>query len=152
LGGKSSIDSTISSAAIEDIVKDMNQHFERAMLLLFHNSELKVWKASDRWEQDKTRDTNIDLSIPSVFRIVKETKLPYHGHVVGNPINDAFFMTWSKGKTPEHLTIVPVLYEKNLIGMLLGATTKERASQISLERVQGLGLEAGLTLISQAAA
>lgn len=152
LGGKQPIDATISSEAIDAIVRDMNSHFERAMLLLFHNSELKVWKASDGWQQDKTRDTAIDLTFPSIFRIVKETKLPYHGYVVGNQINDAFFTTWTKGTVPEHLTIVPVLYEKNLIGMLLGATSKQKASEISLERIQGLGLEAGLSLVSQAAA
>ncbi len=152
LGGKQPIDATISSEAIDTIVRDMNAHFERAMLLLFHNSELKVWKASEGWQQDKSRDTAIDLSYPSIFRIVKETKLPYHGYVVGNQINDAFFTTWTKGSVPEHLTIVPVLYEKNLIGMLLGATSQEKASQISLERIQGLGMEAGLSLVSQAAA
>lgn len=72
--------------------------------------------------------------------------------MVGNQINDAFFQTWAKGELPEHLTIVPVLYEKNLIGMLLGATSKERGMKIAIDSIQGLGLEAGLSLVSQAAA
>lgn len=152
LGGKPPIDATVSTSETERIVTEMQKHFERAMLLLFHNSELKVWHASQGWQQDKSRGTQVDLSGPSVFRIVKETKLPYHGYMVGNQINDAFFQTWAKGELPEHLTIVPVLYEKNLIGMLLGATSKERGMKIAIDSIQGLGLEAGLSLVSQAAA
>lgn len=142
----------ISSQEIDHILAEMKKTCEQAMLLLFHNDSLKVWRATDDWHQDKSRSDLIDLSSASIFRIVKQTKLPYHGYVVANPINDSFFQTWNKGKTPQHVTIVPVLYEQNLVGMLLGTASFEQAPKISLESLQALGLEAGLSLVSQAAA
>jgi hypothetical protein len=142
----------ISSQEIDHILAEMKKSCAQAMLLLFHNESLKVWRATDDWHQDKSRSDLIDLTNPSIFRVVKQTKLPYHGYVVPNLINDSFFQTWNKGDYPQHVTIVPVLYEKNLVGMLLGTATSAQAPKISLESLQALGHEAGLSLVSQAAA
>ena len=129
------------------ILSDLSNYFEKSMILLFNDGELKPWKWTSNWQQDNTRSMTVDLKMPSVFRIVNESKQPYHGYVVPNTVNDAFFTTWNQGTYPEYLTILPMVVENNLFGMLLGTTTKLRGERIKLYRLLDQAKEIGQRLI-----
>lgn len=126
-----SIDDVGSNALTE-----LSKHFDQSMVLLFQNEQLQPWKWTPSWRRDMNRATAIDLSTPSVFRIVSESKDSYHGYIVPNMINDAFFQTWNQGQYPEHLTITPLMVNKQLMGMLLGVCTKTRAKNLTLKNLE----------------
>ncbi|MCB0394387.1 MAG: hypothetical protein KDD25_07495, partial [Bdellovibrionales bacterium] len=126
--------------------------FEKSMILLFNDGKLEPWQWLGHWAQDKSRAKEIDLSTPSIFRIVKESLHPFHGPIVKNSINDAFFATWNQGQYPEHITIVPIKSDQNLLGMILGCARSDQAKSIMLERVQDLGIDTGKMILSAKAA
>lgn len=64
----------------------------------------------------------ISLNEPSIFRIVVRTQKPFHGSVSPNAINNQFLQNWFIDHQPKYLTLVPLFFEKNCIGVLLGAS------------------------------
>lgn len=132
---------------VQFVFVEMGKHFDRSMILLFQDEKLQPWKWSPGWKIDSNRNKIIDLSSPSVFRIVNETKNSYHGHVVKNDINNAFFDTWNGSLTPEHLTIVPIAVGNSLAGMILGVCSKARGTMVSLSNIEQLGHQAAEQLI-----
>lgn len=129
------------------LLTEMSKHFEKSIILLFNQERLEVWKCSAGWARDTAKSGAIDLSGASIFRIVNETKNSYHGPVVPNPINDAFFEAWHGGKYPEHVTISPILIGKNLSGMILGVASKAKGQSLSLSLVERLAEKAGELLV-----
>lgn len=138
-------------ASVDDaghfLLGETSKIFEKSMILLFKGANLEPWKWTPNWTREATRNVQIDLSTPSVFRIVNETKTPYHGYVIPNSINDAFFATWNKSQLPEHLTIVPVMFDKKLGGMLLGICTKSKAKDLKLFSIERLAEKASELLL-----
>ncbi len=128
-------------------LSEMSKYFEKSMILLFNQERLEPWKFSPGWVRDNTRSASVDLSGASMFRIVNETKNSYHGHIVPNSINEAFFLAWDAGKYPEHITITPVLIGKNMGGMILGVCTKAKGSSLSLIAIERLAEKVGELLV-----
>lgn len=117
------------------------KYFTQFMILTYQNNVLQPSSWDATWSKQAHTQSAIDLSTPSVFRIVKETLNPYHGYIIPNSINDSFFQTWNKGVYPEHLTICPIIDKKNLVGMVLGMTTKEGAKKYQLHHIEEIAAQ-----------
>jgi hypothetical protein len=112
--------------------------FQRAMMLVFQGGFLKPWKWTQEFHPRKEKPDPVDLESPSVFRIVYNTLLPYHGRIVPNDINSRFFDQVDGGRIPSHLTIVPILIDGHVAAMLLAATDADinyRSSLALMERI-----------------
>ena len=116
--------------------------FESGMILLFQGGQLMPWKWSDLMLSVKGENPDaIQLEDPSVFRIVYRTALPYHGYVVTNPINQKFFNEFTRGMLPKHMTIIPVMIEKQMCGMLLAISNQDVQLRQSLRTMERLAFE-----------
>lgn len=141
-----------AAAQFDGILNTMKKYFEKSMILMFKNGNLEPHAWDQSWVKVAHSQAAIDVSTPSIFRIVNETQRPYHGYVVPNLINDAFFGTWNSGQTPQHVTICPIIHEKRLYGMILGATTQEAAKKFQLHHIQEIANDAFAMLSSSKAA
>jgi hypothetical protein len=63
--------------------------------------------------------TTVDLSAPSPFRIVYRTRNDYHGHIVPCLTLEKFFAETNKSAVPPFITILPILNDHQLEGMLI---------------------------------
>lgn len=141
-----------ASPQFEGILNSMKKYFEKSMILLFKGNTLEPYAWDQAWTKAAHSQSAIDVSTPSVFRIVNETQHPYHGYIVPNHINDAFFNTWNNGQTPEHITICPIIHEKKIYGMILGATTKDAAKKFQLHHIQEIANDTFAMISSSKAA
>ena len=114
-------------------LSDFSQYFDRVMILQPNQMLLKPSLWQGNWHYNKNSNANIDITMSSIFRIVFTSKKPYHGYVVRNQINDSFFNTFNQGELPDHATIVPVMIDNNLVGMILGFTDQHKADFVNLE-------------------
>jgi hypothetical protein len=114
----------------------MREHFDKTMILTCLGGTLKPWKWDERWFKDLKRNTEIDMSQPSVFKIVADSQFPYHGFIVPNETNEAFFKTWNQGKIPEHVTIWPLKGDHDLIGMILGISDRKKGAHVRLDTIE----------------
>lgn len=80
----------------------------------------------------------IKFDEPSIFRIVNRTLLPYHGYVTPAPENDRFFKAFLGGMAPTHITIVPVLANKEMVGMIVGIADSEKSFRHILPIMEAL--------------
>jgi hypothetical protein len=115
--------------------------FEHAMVLLFRGGELRPWKWSSTFTPKSSDIPAVSFEDPSVFRIAFRTCLPYHGYVVSSDENAKFFDQWLGGQLPKHITLVPMMIDGQLCGMLLGITNGEIAYKASLGVMQNHAAE-----------
>lgn len=116
----------------------MREHFDKTMILMFMKGQLSVWRWDERWNYRQGQSQAVDLTQRSLFKIVFDTKLPYHGYIVSSPVNDAFFKTWNLGALPEHITVTPLNVNNKLLGMFLGVTTKAKSARVKLEDIENI--------------
>lgn len=121
--------------------------FEYGVILTFQDGKLKPWKWTDQLHVASEKALSpIDLSSPSIFRIVFRSCLPYHGYVVTSPVNDAFFEVFHEGKIPKHVTLLPVLMGNQIGGMLMGLTNNDVDYKMSLKSMEALSKEVSKNL------
>lgn len=110
--------------------KDLQAHFhqlktffKKSMLLAVDEKDQFIkpifWDGDDFNSLDQ-QNSEFNLGIPSIFKIVNSTQKPYHGFVILNDLNESFFESWNHGQIPDHVTIVPLLKGDVLTGMLMG--------------------------------
>lgn len=114
-------------SSLEDVAEvafsKMSEMFQKSLILVFQSGQLRPWKWSDSVAYSgKGKPNAIELDPPSMFKIVYSTALPYHGYVVSNPTNNAFFTDFNGGVNPGHVTIMPILVNSQIAGMLMGMT------------------------------
>jgi hypothetical protein len=131
------------------VFKKLEPHFEKSMIVLYTDGEMKPWKWTPTWALQGP-PLPIDLSTPSIFRIAYLSKNPFHGEPVTNPINKAFFDQWNAGALPSHITICPLLVSDSPTGMLLGVTSKP-TNTVSLPTVERLASEVSDLLVKYSA-
>jgi hypothetical protein len=128
------IDSLTSS-----VVAHVNAHFEHAMLFTYDKAILRPSKWSELLLSVKGDNPDpISLEHASIFRIAARTSLPYHGYVVPNPTNMAFFNAFTRGIVPKHVTVMPIMIAGQLTGMLMGLSMADvdyKASLIAMEKI-----------------
>ena len=110
----------------KEVIACFNQcktFFKKSMLLAIGDKDRVVkpilWEGGD-FDIKKPSMVEFSLRIPSIFRVVSGTQRPYHGYVVTNDLNEAFFEAWNHGQVPDHVTIVPLMDNDLVIGMLMG--------------------------------
>jgi hypothetical protein len=129
---------TYDEIAVQALIT-ITKTYEHGMVLLFQAGQLRPWKWSDRMQsQSHGRPSPIDLSKRSIFRIAYRTCLPYHGYVVASPENDTFFAEWYNGQLPKHVTLMPMLINNQLIGMIMGLTEGQVGQKSSLRLMESL--------------
>ncbi len=133
-------------------LESLKKYFQQAMVLQFNDGTLEPIAWDETWSKVAHSQAAIDITTPSIFRIVNESQDSYHGYIVPNPVNDAFFNTWNKGQTPEHITICPILMDKKVCGMVLGVTTQEGAKKYQLHHIQQIANEAAVQISATKAA
>lgn len=144
---KASLDSFMQS-----IFTEMEYHFEKTMVFLKDGEEMKPWRWDGNFQMNADEGAapaGIQLNTPSPWRIVMRTQKPYHGYLTANPINDKFFEAWNNAQPPEHLTLVPVMIEDHVIGMLLGIGLKPSDEKASLQLAEKLATEISQTIRNQ---
>lgn len=127
----------------EDLGAIVNSHilktFDGAMILTYDQKSLTPWLYSDLFRSEKNKELpTVEVETPSIFRIVIRTRLPYHGYVTPSPTNNAFFGAYLGGKIPKHATLVPVLVEEEIFGVLMGVSEHEidyRSSLVQMEKL-----------------
>ncbi len=123
---------------IDSIFGEMKIYFKHSMVLLKSGQFIKPWRWNDQFSAPTSGFNNYPLVVPSPFRIVEKTLKPYHGYLVKNDVSDKFFAEWNDSVYPEHLTLAPIIIEEQLVGLLLGAGTKESDSKNALSRTEAL--------------
>ena len=120
---------------VQQLFQSYQNYFAQKVILRFQEGRLVVWKWDGSIRPDGNTVVEVDLVKPSVFRIVADSKTPYHGYVVPNPVNSEFFKTWAKGVLPEHLSIAPILNPQgSLVGMVAGWGIKEQGERLDPDR------------------
>lgn len=111
------------------------QNYRNLMVLKYTSGILVPFRWDPSYKVPETLSP-IDISTPSVFKIVIDSKKPFHGGISSSPVNDQFIQVWLSGHTPKYLTIVPVHYEGELAGMLLAASDEilDRKTSLDLMR------------------
>ena len=118
--------------SIKLVLDALKPQFERGMVILKQDGRLRPHLWDPGWTVDAKEKPDIDLTGNSIFKIVMDTKQPYHGYVRPCPTNDRFFKKWNKGVYPQHVTALPLKTNSEVFGILLGITTTEKASTIIL--------------------
>lgn len=120
----------------------ITETFEHGVMFMFQRGDLRPFKwTSNLLSVKGEKPDPIDLSYPSIFRIVHRTRLPYHGYVVANPVNTQFFNHFHRGEIPKHVTVTPVLIGSGIAGMLMGISNNEIDYRESLKKMEALTVE-----------
>jgi len=113
--------------------------FENGMILMLQGGQLRPWKWTDMLLSVHGNTVKpIPIQDASIFRIVLRTSLPYHGYIVANPVNSGFFNDFNRGKVPAHATLVPILIERQISGIIMGLSDNEVDYKTSLSRMESL--------------
>lgn len=116
--------------------------FETAMILLFKDGELLPWKWNDLFLSVKgDKPDTIDLAEPSIFKVVFRTAKPYHGYVVTSTVNQKFFNEFYRGVLPKHATVIPIMIDGRMGGMMLGFTNSKIDYRQSLRLMERLAFD-----------
>lgn len=134
---------TIDEAGAQAILQACNI-FETAMILLFKDGQLQPWKWNDLFLSVKgEKPDSVDLNEPSIFKIVFRTAKPYHGYVVTSTVNQKFFNEFYRGMLPKHATVIPVMIDGRMGGMMLGFTNSKIDYRQSLRLMERLSFDLG---------
>lgn len=114
-----------------------NHHFDASMILLVEGQNLQGFKAAGHWLSPSS-EIKISLDEPSMFKIVNNSKHPYHGPASRGPTNDNFFKQCHSGTTPQHITIIPVMVQDDIIAMVVGIATTANGAKVKLPKLEEL--------------
>ncbi len=132
---------SIDEAGAQAIMQACNI-FETAMILLFKDGDLLPWKWNDLFLSiHGDKPVPIDLIEPSIFKVVFRTAKPYHGYVVTSEVNQKFLNEFYRGMLPKHATVIPVMIDGRMGGMLLGFTNSKIDYRQSLRLMERLSFD-----------
>lgn len=110
-------------------------YFEKTMIFLLQSEKLLIWKCAGSWNPIGGSEM-IPLDTASIFKIVADTQKPYHGYIMPGLVNDHFFAKTTGGIRPEHVTVVPLVTDKRVVGMLYGSCSKDQGKKIVLRKLE----------------
>jgi len=121
----------------------MKSYFEKTMILSLDVQEAHVrpYLWNDSFISTSNDNIAVDLSIPSLFRIVCISQKAFHGQVVVNDCNEKFFDDWNQGTMPDHVTMVPLIINGRMAGMILGVGEKSSYNHAVLKFMENLSIE-----------
>lgn len=131
----------VDEAGAQALLQTCNT-FETGMILLFKDGVLQPWKWTDLMLSVKgDKPDDIDLREPSIFKVVFRTAKPYHGYVVTSTVNQKFFNEFYRGLMPKHATVIPIMIDGRMGGMILGLTNSKIDYRQSLRLMERLGFD-----------
>lgn len=101
------------------------RHFTGGLIFVAKSEGMTTWRFAAPFRTPRKPFGVLSFEKPSLFRIVDRTHLPYHGHTSPAAENDRFFKAYLGGKAPAHVTLVPVILNKKLLGLILGVADSE---------------------------
>lgn len=132
---------SVDEAGAQALLQACNT-FETCMILLFKDGVLQPWKWTDLMLSVKgDKPDDIDLREPSIFKVVFRTAKPYHGYVVTSTVNQKFFNEFYRGLLPKHATVIPIMIDGRMGGMILGLTNSKIDYRQSLRLMERLGYD-----------
>lgn len=122
-----------NQAFLDQVFSQMRTQFSKSMILVKSGDYVKPWKWDENFKPTDSTVQQYSLPTPSPFRIVARTHKPYHGPVYTNDLNQKFFTQWNEAQIPEHLTIVPVIVDDKVVGMILGIGERAANTKSTLQ-------------------
>lgn len=106
---------------VMNLLTQMGSYFSKSMILALSDSgDSFIPNLWTEQFQSPDQPAMVPLQDASIFAIVANTEKPYHGLVVPNPVNDAFFAQWNAAETPAHVTIAPIFFQGRMVGAVMG--------------------------------
>ena len=100
------------------VFKLSEKYFTGVIIFSFQNKEFRPVEWSNSMEGPATP---VKTDKPSVFRMIVQSRSPYHGFIIDNEQHKQFFNPWGFEKLPKHITLIPVFNSaKNIIGAFMG--------------------------------
>ena len=92
------------------------------------------------WQMtDLAWKTPVNIKDPNIFRIVYNSKLPFHGTIVDNDFNKRYYQWWTNNRSPDFTTVYPFYYDQFLYGFLVCfGRTLEFDQNITLKKIENL--------------
>lgn len=127
-----------AAKTFEDIasisVASLLSTFEASVFFVFADEKPLPYKWTELLQSVKGETPEaINIKEPSIFRIAVRTCLPYHGYVRPSSVNLAFYNQFNRGIAPNHVTLIPILYNNHLIAMLMGLSNQEVSATVYKE-------------------
>lgn len=115
---------------ITSLVASLKDDFQKIMWVDY-DPEKKTYfpkKVLGQWSPNaQSWQRPLNTAEPGMFRISHLSSLPFHGPVSVNSVNQLFFDDWNSGEVPDHLTIYPLMKNKELcLGLFLGLGKADR--------------------------
>jgi hypothetical protein len=128
---------------IQGIFEKMKSHFPKSMVLSLdaEESAFKPYQWTNEFKSESENTQFVDLTNPSLFKIVSVSQKSYHGFIVLNEVNERFFEEWNQGALPDHATATPILINNKLAGILIGIGEKSNYSWATLNLMENLTSE-----------
>ena len=126
----------------QEIFAKSQAHYQKSMLLRVSGNSVVAGDWDSQFHATNSPEEPISLNQPSIFRIVKQTMKAYHGYIAVNDVNEKYFDEWNQGQIPDHVTVVPVINEEKVIGMIVGFADKNINKKLSLSLLEKLADEA----------
>lgn len=109
---------------VEKAFSEIKLEYRKVMILLKQGDTLKPWRWDEEFVASQPINSPFSLVAPSPFRIVQRTHKSYHGYIVENEANKKYLDQWNGGEIPEHMTVVPILNQNNMLGVILAIGNK----------------------------
>lgn len=128
---------------IQGVFEKMKSHFPKSMVLSLdaEESAFKPYQWTNEFKSESENTQLVDLTNPSLFKIVSVSQKSYHGFIVLNEVNERFFEEWNQGALPDHATATPILINNKLAGILIGIGEKSNYSWATLNLMENLTSE-----------
>ena len=100
------------------VFKLSKKYFTGVILFSFNNNMFTPIEWSDSMEGPATP---IKVDKPSIFKMVANSKSPYHGFIIKNEQHNQFFAPWGFAELPKHVSLIPIFdNSKQIIGAFIG--------------------------------
>ncbi len=124
--------SGIPEGVIQEVFEKFHPDFDKVMVLLRDDGRLSPFQWDQTWVKDGREKGDVELSLPSIFKIVVESRHPFHGYARPSPPNDKFFRKWNQSKYPEHVTALPLKANDEVFGVLIAIADVGKGVQVVL--------------------
>ncbi len=125
-----------ASELVDTILKVYLEHFSLTVFFKKEGNKLKPWRARGVINQDRLKEVEIPLDLPSVFKNAIENRTHFYGTIPGDDrITKDIFKKKLMLDPPSNLLIIPISLNDKLIGVLYGDRRKEH---IHLEEISDL--------------
>ena len=110
--------SVTTNEIFNQVFKLSEKYFTGVLIFSFHNNHFKPMEWSDSMSGSAIP---IEIDQPSIFKMIVNSRSPYHGFIVDNEVHNEFFTRWGFSKLPKHITLIPLLNNSNdIIGAFMG--------------------------------